>query len=115
MNNRLTTIVNETIKDKPNYNMSLLLETLSPSVIVPQPDKYYVFVYEAKTPGIMYDTNPFIVVTTLWKWGFIGFNFHWNEYRRYNWADVQTNLFEIYDDELTTMENFPIANFVYSS
>ena len=115
MNNRLATIVNETIQDKPNYNMSLLLETLSPSVIVPQPDKYYVFVYEAKTPGIMYDTNPFVVVTTLWKWGFIGFNFHWNEYRRYNWADVQTNLFEIHEDELTTMENFPIANFVYSS
>lgn len=115
MNNRLTTIVNETIRDKPIYNMSLLLKTLTPSRLIPEPDKYYVFVYEAKTPGIMYDTNPFVSVTSLYKWGFIGFNFHWNEYRRYSWAEVQTNLYEIYDDELNTMENFPIANFVYSS
>jgi len=114
MNNRLGIIVNETIKDKPNYNMSLLLDTLTPSVIVPEPDKYYVFVYKASTPGIMYDTNPFVAVTSLWKWGFIGFNFHWNEHRRYSWNEIQSNLFEIYESEMNIMETFPIANFIYS-
>jgi hypothetical protein len=115
MNNRLGIISREVIPDKPNYNMSLLLDTLTPSVIIPEPDKYYVFIYKAKTPGIMYDTNPFVAVTTLWKWGFIGFNFHWNEHRRYSWAEVQTNLYEIYEEELNIMEKYPIANFVYSS
>lgn len=113
--NRLTRITTQTIKDKPNYNMRLLLDTLTPTDIVPEPDKYYVFVYQAKTPGIMYDTNPFVAVTSVFKWGFIGWNFHWEDYRRYSWAEVETNLYEIHDSELTTMESYPIANFKYSS
>ena len=93
-------------------NMSVLLNNLSPSVIIPDPDKYYVFVYKAKTKGIVYDKYPFINCTSLHKWGFIGFNFHWNEYRRYSWVEVVSNLYEIREEELNTMEKYPIAKFV---
>jgi len=95
----------------PTRNMQILLSNLSPSTIVPEADKYYVFVYKAKTKGIEYDMHPFIVCTTLYKWGFIGFNFHWNEYRRYSWGEVVSNLYEIRDEELNSMEKFPIAKF----
>lgn len=93
----------------PTLNMKRLLETITPSVIVPEIDKYYVFVYKAATPGVMYDQHPFISCTAIYKWGFIGFNFHWNEHRQYTWAEVLTNLYEVSDEELNSVEQLPIA------
>ena len=40
--NRLEYIVPQ-MTGRPEYNMKLLLSTLTPSTIVPRPDKYYVF------------------------------------------------------------------------
>ena len=97
---------------KPEYNMRLLLNSLSPSTIVPEVDKYYVFVYKAKTKGIVYDMHPFVTCSSLYKWGFIGFNFHWNEYRRYSWTEIVSNLYEIQEQELNSMEQYPVAKFV---
>ena len=96
----------------PEGNMKKLLMNLSPSTIIPEPDKYYVFVYRAKTKGLLYDRHPFVVCTSLFKWGFVGFNFHWNEYRRYSWPEIVTNLYEIREQELNSMEKYPIAKFV---
>ena len=95
----------------PRKNMQVLLNNLSPSVIIPEQNKYYVFVYKAKAKG-EYDMHPFVVCSSIYKWGFIGFNYHWNDYRRYNWADIVTNLYEIRDNELNSMEQYPIAKFV---
>lgn len=92
-----------------NRNMQMLLDILQPSVIVPEVDKYYVFVYKASTPGIMYDQNPFVAVTAVYKWGFVGFNFHWEDYRQYSWAEVVTNLYEVSDEELNSVQQLPIA------
>ena len=103
--------VSEQFGEDPNYNMSLLLNTLTPSEIVPQPDKYYVFAYKAKTPNIQYDSNPFIVCTGVYQWGFSGFNFHWQQPRRYSWAEVLSNLYVVEEDEVQTVMNAPIANF----
>ena len=97
---------------KPVYNMKLLLNSLSPSEIIPQVNKYYVFVYKAKTPKIRYDAHPFIVCTGLYKWGFSGYNFHWDDYRRYSWQEVISNIYPINEEELNSMEKFPIAKFV---
>lgn len=88
-----------------------LLDILQPSVIVPQPDKYYVFVYKAKTPNIRYDQFPFIACTSVFQWGFIGYNFHWEESRRYTWAEVKSNLYEVSENELNIVEKLPIAKF----
>ena len=99
-------------KGSPTHNMKILLNNLSPSTIVPEQDKYYVFVYKAKAKGILYDKHPFVVCSSLYKWGFIGFNFHWNEYRRYSWSEIVTNLYEVKEEELNSMEQYPIAKFV---
>ena len=96
----------------PDKNVQILLNNLGPSEIIPNQDKYYVFVYKAKTKGIVYDKYPFINCTSLYKWGFVGFNFHWNEYRKYTWKEVISNLYEIYESELNIMESLPIAKFV---
>lgn len=95
----------------PEQNMQMLLSVLTPSVIVPQPDKYYVFVYKAKTPGIRYDQHPFIVCSSIFQWGFIGYNFHWEEPRRYSWAEVKSNLYEVSDNELNDVQQIPFARF----
>ena len=91
-------------------NMQRLLNTLTPSTIVPELDKYYVFVYKAKTRGIMYDAHPFVVVTGVFPWGFSGYNFHWEQPRRYSWNEVVSNLYVVTDEELTSVSNYPIAN-----
>ena len=95
----------------PEQNMQMLLSVLTPSVIVPQPDKYYVFVYKAKTPGLRYDQHPFIVCSSIFQWGFIGYNFHWGEPRRYSWAEVKSNLYEVSDNELNDVQQIPFARF----
>ena len=95
----------------PEHNMRLLLSKLTPGEIVPIPDKYYVFIYKAKTPNIRYDQHPFIMCTSVYKWGFIGFNYHWEDFRRYSWREVFSNIYEINKDEVSVMTNFPIARF----
>ena len=83
------------------------MDNLSPGEIIPTPDKYYVFVYKAKTKNIQYDQYPFIVCTSVFPWGFTGYNFHWEESRRYSWQEVITNIYEIKDEELNDMMNYP--------
>lgn len=96
----------------PTSNMKLLLNSISPSGIVPEVNKYYVFVYNAKTPNIQYDKHPFIICTGIYKWGFSGLNFHWNDWRRYSWNEVISNIYEINEEELNSMEQLNIAKFV---
>ena len=93
----------------PVKNMASLMDVLD-STIVPDVDKYYVFVYKAKTRGIMYDAHPFVVVTGVFPWGFSGYNFHWDQPRRYSWNEVVSNLYVVTDEELTSVSNYPIAN-----
>lgn len=96
----------------PDTNFDDLIDVLSPSVIIPQVDKYYVFAYKAKTPNIQYDQYPFVYVTGVFIWGFQGYNFHWEASRQYTWAEVLTNLYEVDESELNSVEQLPIAKLV---
>ena len=95
----------------PSNNMRILLSKLTPSGIVPEVDKYYVFIYRAKTPNIQYDRHPFIVCTGVYKWGFTGLNYHIGP-RRYTWAEVVSNIYNIPESQVETMKSFPIAKIV---
>jgi hypothetical protein len=95
----------------PDYNMSLLLEYLTGSEIVPEANKYYIFVYKAKTPRIQYDQHPLILCGNVFKWGFTGYNFHWNQIRQYSWAEVKSNIYPLTDDEFSIVEQIPLAKF----
>ena len=109
--NRLQFIQEEFTRG-PVANMQLLLSSLTPSGIVPERDKYYVFVYKAKTKNITYDRHPLVAVSEIYKWGFSGYNFHWEQYRRYSWNEVVSNLYEIYDEELNIVKNINMAKFI---
>ena len=103
--------LNRQMGTDPTSNMALVLDQLSPSTLVPEADKYYVFVYTPKTKGIQYDQHPFIQVSSVHPWGFVGLNYHWDDFRRYTWAECGTPLFEIYPDEIEMVQSFPIALF----
>ena len=95
----------------PNQNIRLVLERLTPAEIVPKANKYYTFIYKAKTLGIQYDQNPLIVCGDVYKWGFTGLNVHWNAVRRYSWNEVLSNVFELNEEEFTTLQDVPLASF----
>ena len=108
--NRLGNI-EEQFTGSPQKNMSTLLSYLNDPEIIPQPDKYYVFVYKAKTPNIQYDQHPLIQCIGVYQNGFTGFNYHWNEARQYSWGEVLSNLYELSDEEFNIVQDIPIAYF----
>ena len=91
--------------------MRLLLSSLSPSNIVPRPNKYYTFIYKAKTKGIQYDQHPLIICGNVYKWGFNGLNEHWGSIRQYSWNEVLSNVYELSEEEYSTLSNVPLALF----
>ena len=103
----------ETIRwgDDPTRNMALLLSYLQPSGIVPRPNKYYTFIYKAKTPGIQYDQHPLIVCGDVYKWGFNGLNQHWGEVRQYSWNEVLSNVYELSQENFQYLTNVPLAKY----
>ena len=108
MNGRLDNIQSRMTKD-PVYNMKVLLERLQTTGTVPEPNKYYVFVYNAKTPNIRYDQHPFVLSGSVFNWGFSGFNQHWGEPRFYTWGELMTPLYPITEDEVEIVNDLPIA------
>ena len=95
----------------PSVNIRLILTRLTPARIVPKVNKYYTFIYKAKTPGVQYDQNPLIQCGDVYQWGFNGYNVHWNAIRKYSWNEVRSNLFELSDEEFSTLQDVPLALF----
>ena len=98
----------------PTRNMNILLATLEHSTIVPMPNKYYTFVYKAKTPGITYDQYPLILCGNLFKWGFTGLNEHWGTIRQYSFPEVLSNMYEVSEEEFDLLKSVPLALFKQS-
>ena len=94
----------------PVSNMSALLKVLTAKALMPEPNKYYVFVYNAKTPGVTYDQHPLILCTGLYKWGFTGVNYHWGlQTRRYTWAELATHVYELSEEEAHMLLDYPLT------
>lgn len=95
--------------EDPDDLMLSILEVVKESGKIPSVGKYYVFVYNPKTPQITYDQNPLVAVTDVFKWGFRGINFHWGESRQYTWDEVAGQLYEVYSNELRDLQQIPFA------
>jgi hypothetical protein len=109
--NRVRSVVDNVVgNEDPDDLMLEILGVLQESGKIPSPGKYYVFVYNAKTPGIRYDQNPLVAVTDVFGWGFRALNFHWGEMRQYTWNEVAGQLYEVYADELADLREIPFAN-----
>ena len=98
------------IKD-PDDLMNALREVLTEGSKIPQGGKLYIFVYNAKTPMLRYDQNPFVAVTDVFPWGFRGENFHWGLMRNYTWNEMVTGLYEVFPSEVKDLQMIPFAKF----
>jgi hypothetical protein len=96
----------ETADDIMIELMSILPETVGP----PKAGKFYIFVYNAKTPGVRYDQNPLVAVTEVFTWGFRGINYHWGEARQYTWDEVAGAVYEVYREEIDDLRRLPFSN-----
>lgn len=109
--NRIRGIMDDLIGiEDPDDIMVELLNVLQEGPKVPQVGKLYIFVYNAKTPLIRYDQNPFVAVTDIFPWGFRGENFHWREVRQYTWSEVAGGLYEVYPAEVRDLNSLNFAN-----
>jgi len=83
--------------------------------VIPDTGQYFTFEYRAKTPMITYDRFPLVAVTSIYRWGFIGMNYHWGAFRRYTWEEITTNLYRIYPLELKTLRAIPYQYFTINN
>lgn len=91
--------------------MEAILSILTETELIPEVGKYYTFVYEAKTPRVTYDEYPLIACVGVYKWGFRGLNYHWNDFRNYNWDEVIGFLHVVYQSELNDMRSIPYQKY----
>ena len=97
--------------EDPDDIMIELMDILQESPKIPESGKFYIFVYNPKTPNIEYDQNPFVAVTDIFQWGFRGINFHWGETRQYTWSEIPGSIYEVYPSEVKDLQQLPFANF----
>lgn len=114
--NRLRKITDNLIgTEDPDDLMLEIITTLTESSKVPKTGKYYVFVYNPKTPNIQYDQNPLVAVTDVFSWGFRGINFHWREVRQYTWDEIAGGIYEVYPSEIKDLQTIPFGKFRLNS
>jgi hypothetical protein len=99
------------IKD-PESIMELILEIFEEKTWIPEPGKFYTFVYNPKTPNIEYDQHPLIACTELQKWGFKAINFHWRQSRNYTWEEVAGQLHVVKYEELDELLSLQYGKFL---
>ena len=106
--NRITEIKDNLIGGESADDMMLeILEVLTETELVPEPGKYYTFVYQPKTPNIEYDEFPLVAVTNIFQWGFRGLNFHWGQIRQYTWEEVIGQLHIVTNEEIQSLRGIP--------
>jgi hypothetical protein len=114
--NRLRKITDNLIGTEDADDLMLeIISVLKESGKTPSAGKYYVFVYNPKTPNIEYDQNPLVAVTDVFSWGFRGINFHWGKVRQYTWDEIAGGIYEVYSSELKDLKTIPFGKFRLNS
>ena len=110
--NRVRSVVDNLIgtEEADDIMIELMDSLTSTSTSSPSVGKYYVFVYNAKTPNIQYDSNPLVAVTDVFEWGFRGINLHIGQYRNYTTNELVGQLYEVNPDELSDVRELPFVN-----
>jgi len=67
----------------------------------------YTFIYQPKTPNILYDEHPLVEITEITRWGFRGFNYHWNKIRNYTFPEIVGPMHQLDPDELRYLRTIP--------
>ena len=107
-------VLKENVND-PEDIMLLIMEIFTIQEIVPQAGKFYTFIYNAKTPNISYDQHPLIACVEVFRWGFRGLNFHWQQYRNYTWEELPGQLHVVEFQELDELLALQYGKFILNN
>ena len=99
----------------PEDIMLLIMEIFTIEEIMPEPGKFYTFIYNAKTPEISYDQHPLIACVEVFRWGFRGLNFHWQNYRNYTWEELPGQLHVVEFQELDELLALQYGKFILNN
>lgn len=91
-----------------------IMDVFRETEFIPDVGKYYTFIYLPKTQGIEFDQFPLVACMDIQKWGFRGFNFHWNQMRNYTWLEVSGKLHTIKNNEIEYLRSVRYARFLKS-
>ena len=111
----LKTRVREENVSDPEDIMLLIMEIFTIQEIVTQAGKFYSFIYNAKTPNINYDQHPLIACVEVFRWGFRGLNFHWQNYRNYTWEELPGQLHVVEFQELDELLALQYGKFILNN
>ena len=112
----LKRLVAEENTTDPEEIMLIIMEVFNQTVTpIPDPGKFYTFVYNAKTPNITYDQHPLIASMELFPWGFRGLNFHWEKYRNYTWEELAGQLYIVEWQELDELLSLQYGKFLLNN
>jgi hypothetical protein len=83
--------------DDPDELMSIIQSIFNDTEKLPRPGNIYTFLYTSKTPGIVYDQHPLVIIEEkgFSLSGFIGYNVHWSDHRNYSWEGVQSSFHRV--------------------
>jgi len=81
--------------DSEDEIMSIIQKIFDDTEKYPRPGNIYTFVYTAKTPGILYDQHPLLMVESISLSGFKGYNVHWSDHRNYVWEGVGSSFHRV--------------------
>ena len=107
-------VLKENVND-PEDIMLLIMEIFTIQEIVPEAGKFYTFIYNAKTPNISYDQHPLIACVEVFRWGFRGLNFHWQNYRNYTWEEIPGQLHVVEFQELDELIALQYGKFILNN
>ena len=107
-------VLKENVND-PEDIMLLIMEIFTIQEIVPEAGKLYTFIYNAKTPNISYDQHPLIACVEIFRWGFRGLNFHWQNYRNYTWEEIPGQLMVVEFQELDELLALQYGKFILNN
>ena len=114
--NRLEHVASEINEmQDPDDMMLAITEILTETELTPDVGKFYTFIYNAKTPNISYDQHPLIACVEVFRWGFRGLNFHWQNYRNYTWEELPGQLHVVEFQELDELLALQYGKFILNN
>ena len=92
----------------PDDLMTDIMEALGDTEYAPDSvGAFYTFIYQAKTPEILYDEHPLVEIVDITRWGFKGFNYHWNMVRNYTFPEIIGPMYRVNAEEFATLRTIP--------
>ena len=103
------------LRDEDDMMLELIDKMQTDVEVIPTVGQYFTFIYKAKTPRVEYDRFPLVAVTSIYRWGFTGINFHWGASRNYTWPEGQSGLYRVYPMELKALRAIPYQSFTINN